>query len=133
MVLYISTYESRGYLVPNGPNKIPITPKLSTPKLFLHIWKFLKYHLGRNTLYNLDNPRRRIPRRCRQKQMDGGRSPGLLIFRPFPIRTIKLWEDSRAWFSAFFCRQRGIYKVNNREAGSSWSSPFLCLLFFRRL
>ena len=70
MVLYISAYEIRGHLVPNGPNKIPVTPKLSTPKLFLHLWKFLEHHLGRNTLYNLDNPCRRIPRRRRQKQMD---------------------------------------------------------------
>ena len=70
MVFYISTYEFRGHLVPNGPNKIPVTPKLSTPKLSLHLWKLLEYHLRRNTLYNLDNPCRRIPRRSRQKQMD---------------------------------------------------------------
>ena len=69
MILYIPTYEIRGYLVPNGSNKISVAPKLTAPKLFLNLWKFLEYHLGRNTLHNLDYPSRRIPRRSRQKQM----------------------------------------------------------------
>jgi len=69
MILYIPTYEIRGHLVPNGPNKISVTLKLPAPKLFLNLWKFLEYHLGRNTLHNLNNPSRRIPRRSRQEQM----------------------------------------------------------------
>jgi len=43
LILYITTYDFRGNLVPNRPNKIPITPKLSTVRLFLHLWKLLEY------------------------------------------------------------------------------------------
>jgi len=70
LILDVMTYDIRGYLVPNRPNKIPITPEFSTPELFLHLWKLLEYHLSRDALYHLHNLCRRIPRRCRQKQMD---------------------------------------------------------------
>src|SRR3990172_1613867 len=69
MILYISPYYLCRYLIPNTPYKIPITPKLPSPKLLSHLWKFPKYHLGTLTFQYPNYLSRRILGWCTKKYM----------------------------------------------------------------
>src|SRR3970040_3150212 len=69
MIFYISPYYLCCYLIPNTPYKIPITPKLSSPKLLSHLRKFPKYHLGTLTLQYPNYLSRRILGWCTKKYM----------------------------------------------------------------
>jgi hypothetical protein len=70
LILNILPNQFRSYFVSHCPHKIPITPKLSRPKLLLQSRKLLKYLLRTDTLQNLYNFSRRILGRCRKKYMN---------------------------------------------------------------
>ena len=55
---------------PTDRTKYPSLQNSPPQRFFLHLWKLLEHHLSRDTLYDLQNLCRRIPRRGRQKQMD---------------------------------------------------------------
>jgi len=57
-------------LSPIDRTKYPSLQNSPPQRFFLHLWKLLEHHLSRDTLYDLHNLCRRIPRRGRQKQMD---------------------------------------------------------------
>ena len=70
LILNILPDQISGHFVSHFPYKIPITPKLSCPKLLLQPRK-LRQHLSRtNALQNLHNLSRRISRRSRKKYMN---------------------------------------------------------------
>jgi len=69
MVLYIFSYNLCCYLIPYTPYKIPITPKLPSPKLLSHLRKFSKYHLGTLALQYPHYLSRRILWWCQKKYM----------------------------------------------------------------
>ena len=67
MILYIlSDYFSR-YLIAYGPGKIPIFPKLTTPKMFLYLWMLTKNQTRTDTLHYSHNLGYAISRWKRQK------------------------------------------------------------------
>jgi len=70
LILNIFPDQFRSYLVSHCPYKIPITPKLSCPKLFLQPWELLKYLFRTDTLQNLYNFSGRILRWSRKKNMN---------------------------------------------------------------
>ncbi len=70
MIFDVALDQIRRDFIPHGPRKIPILPKLSSPKLFLHLRKCLKYLTCRNTLEHPYHPCNRIPRRKTQEYMN---------------------------------------------------------------
>ena len=70
MISNVSTDHFRGDSVSHNPDEIPITPKLSTPKMFLQPREFLKDYLGADTLQDLYHFGRRIFGWGREKDMD---------------------------------------------------------------
>ena len=70
MIFDVTPDQIRCNLVSHCPCKIPILPKFSSPQLFLHFWKLLKYLAGRNTLQHPYYFRNRIPRWKAQEDMD---------------------------------------------------------------
>src|SRR5574341_653295 len=69
MILNITSYNLCGYLISYSPYKIPITPKLSCPKLSSYLRKFLKYCFSTSTLEYSHYIPRRILRWCTKKYM----------------------------------------------------------------
>src|SRR4030042_347088 len=62
MIFDVALDQTRRDFIPHGPRKIPILPEFSSPKLFLHLRKSLKYLTRRNTLQHSYHFRNRIPR-----------------------------------------------------------------------
>ena len=82
MIFDVALDQIRRDFIPHGPRKIPVLPKFSSPQLFLHFWKFLKYFTGRNTLQHPYYPGNRIPRWKTQEYMNMIRyHPHLLNFK----------------------------------------------------
>src|SRR5581483_485831 len=69
MILNITSYNLCGYLISHSPYKIPITPKLSCPKLSLYLRKLLEYHFSTPTLEYSHYLPRSILRWCTKKYM----------------------------------------------------------------
>jgi len=61
-------YFSRHFITYSA-NKIPVFPKLTTPKLLLNSRIFPEYHAGSDTLQHRYYPRNAVPRWKRQKYM----------------------------------------------------------------
>ncbi len=69
VVLNIPSYYIGGNLIPHCSNKIPIAPKLTTPKVPFQLWKLIKHCSGACSFQNIYNLCWGVPRRCREKDM----------------------------------------------------------------
>jgi hypothetical protein len=68
--LNVSSDDIGRDLIPHGPNKISVFPKLSTPKLLLHLRVFLENHTGTDALEHPNHLGNAVPRRKRQENMN---------------------------------------------------------------
>src|ERR1700758_2589310 len=69
MILNITFYNLCGYLISYSSYKIPITPKLSCPKLSPYLGKFFEYRFSTSTLEYSHYLSRSILRWCTKKYM----------------------------------------------------------------
>ena len=70
MIFDVALDQIRRDFIPHGPGKIPILPEFSSPKLFLHFRKSLKYLTRRNTLQHPYYPCNRISWRKTHEYMN---------------------------------------------------------------
>ena len=91
LIFNISPYYVRGYFISNTPYKIPVTPQLTCPQLFLQFRKLLEYFPSRYALQYLNCLRRRIPRWHFYKYMNVvfhyfHRIYGKFVFLCYPLK-----------------------------------------------
>ena len=83
MMIYIPSYYIICYLFSNCSVEVSLFPKMTTPKLFLNLWKFFEDLTTRYTFQNAYHFGYRISGRERQKYMD-------MIFRYFTSVDLKI-------------------------------------------
>jgi len=138
MIFDVPLDQIRRDFISHGPCKIPILPKFSSPKLFLHFWKFLKYLTCRNTLQHPHHPRNRIPRRKTQEYMNVVRCHShLLNFKTIILCNLqkylpRLIPDIFSFnpFSIFRRPYQVIFSVLNSVSSSSDTHVVSYTIFF---
>ncbi len=138
MIFDVALDQIRRDFIPHGPGKIPILPEFSSPKLFLHLRKFLKYLTRRNTLQHSYHPRNRIPRRKSYEYMNMIRCHSHLlnlktiILCNFPKYLSRLIPDifSLNPFPIFRCPYQVIFCIVNSVSSSSDTHAVSYTTFF---